>query len=218
MGSGRTEIVETIFGVEKADDGEILIDGKKAVINSPRNAIKYGLAFVPEDRKLVGLNLVGSVKENITISNLKKYCAYSQVILKKKENKVSEEYIKRLSIKTPSIDQQVNHLSGGNQQKVVLARWMSCEPRILILDEPTRGIDVGAKAEIYKLMSDFAAAGNAVIMISSELPEIIGMSDRTIVIHGGKLTGEFLNEEITQEAIMACAAGVEERGVTNAVH
>jgi inositol transport system ATP-binding protein len=212
MGSGRTEIVETIFGVERADHGEVFIDGEKVVIHSPKEAIKHGIAFVSEDRKHIGLNLVASVKENITMANLKEYCVGGQVIRKRKECKVSAEYVKMLRIKTaPSLDQKVNYLSGGNQQKVVLARWMSCKPRVLIMDEPTRGIDVGAKAEIYKLMCEFVAAGNAVIMISSELPEIMGMSDRTLVLHQGKVTGEFMKEEITQEAVMACASGLVER-------
>jgi ABC-type sugar transport system ATPase subunit len=213
MGAGRTEIVETIFGMEKADSGEICINGKKADIRSPGDAIAHGMAFVPEDRKQKGLNLVGSLKENITIANLKKYCVGNQIIRGKEERVVSEEYINRLSVKPPDTDKLVGSLSGGNQQKVVLARWMSCNPNIMILDEPTRGIDVGAKAEIYRLISEYASAGKAVIMISSELPEILGMSDRIIVIHSGTITGEFKKtEEITQEAVMAHATGIAERG------
>jgi ABC-type sugar transport system ATPase subunit len=208
MGSGRTEIAEAVFGLNPADSGEIWVAGKKADIRSPHDAIGLGLAMVPEDRKLVGLNLVGSVRVNITVANLIKYCLGGQVVRKRAERAVSEHYISALSIKTPSTEHLVGQLSGGNQQKVVLARWLSCNPRILILDEPTRGIDVGAKADIHKLMCAFAAQGNAVVMISSELPEILNMSDRTLVMHAGRVTGEFTRDEITQEAVIACASGL----------
>lgn len=208
MGAGRTEIAEAIFGFTPADSGEILLDGKPVSITKPSDAISRGIALVPEDRKLVGLNLVGTVRSNITVANLVKYCLAGQVVRQKEERAISRRYIKTLSIKTPSPDHVVGNLSGGNQQKVVLARWLSCDPRVLILDEPTRGIDVGAKAEIHRLMCEYASQGNAVIMISSELPEIMNMSDRTIVMHEGCITGEFHRDEITQEAVMACASGI----------
>lgn len=208
MGAGRTEIVETIFGLRKKDSGDVFIEGKKAEIKKPKDAIDLGIAFVSEDRKSVGLNLIGSIKENITLANLKKYCSFQTVIRMGEERTVSEEYIEKLRIKTESQNKLTGELSGGNQQKVVIARWLSTSPKIMILDEPTRGIDVGAKAEIYKLMDDFAAEGNCVIMVSSEMPEILGMSDRVIVVHEGTLTGTFNAKEATQEKILAAASGI----------
>ncbi|MFV0529665.1 MAG: sugar ABC transporter ATP-binding protein [Lachnospiraceae bacterium] len=208
MGAGRTEIVETIFGLRKKDGGNILINGNPVDIRRPKDAIAKGLAFVSEDRKNVGLNLIGSIKENITIANLIKYCTLKTFIRKKKEQEVSKQYIEKLNIKTESQNKLTGELSGGNQQKVIIARWLSTSPDIMILNEPTRGIDVGAKSEIYKLMDDFAAAGNCVIMVSSEMPEILGMSDRVVVIHEGTLTGIFSAEEATQEKILTAASGI----------
>jgi len=208
MGAGRTEIVESIFGLRKKDSGNTLVDGKPAEIKSPSDAINLGIAFVSEDRKSVGLNLIGSIKENITLANLKQYCSFNTVIRMDKERSVAEEYIEKLSIKADTQNKLAGELSGGNQQKVVIARWLSTSPKIMILDEPTRGIDVGAKAEIYKLMDDFAAQGNCVIMVSSEMSEILGMSDRVIVIHDGNLTGTFSAKEATQEKILAAASGL----------
>ncbi len=208
MGAGRTELVEAIFGLDIPDDGEIFIKGKQVKITSPQSAIRHGMAFVPEDRKLIGLNLVATVGHNITIANLIEYCFGGQWLRKKAERSVSDRYIGQLSIKTPGQDQTVNRLSGGNQQKVILARWLSCNPDILILDEPTRGIDVGAKAEIHRIMRELASAGKAVIMISSEMPEILGMSDRTLVMHDGEITGEFTSDTISQEAVLAHASGL----------
>ncbi|MCP1103015.1 inositol transport system ATP-binding protein [Aequitasia blattaphilus] len=208
MGAGRTEIVETIFGLRKKDEGEILIEGKAVTINCPKDAIEKGVAFVSEDRKSIGLNLIGSIKENITLANLRKYCSLGTFIHMKEERETSDEYIKKLAIKTESRNKLTGELSGGNQQKVVIARWLSTNPKVMILDEPTRGIDVGAKAEIYKLMDDFAAQGNCVIMVSSEMPEILGMSDRVIVIHDGKITGSFYAKEATQEKILTAASGI----------
>lgn len=207
MGAGRTEVVETIFGIRKADNGQVLVKGQPVHINTPQKAIEAGIALVSEDRKLYGLNLVNSVKNNITLVNLKKYCRWNQFIKIHEERNMADQQIKILGIKTPTRNQIVNSLSGGNQQKVVLAKWILCNPDILILDEPTRGIDVGAKAEIHRLMSQFAKQGKAVIMISSEMPEILGMSDRVIVLHEGKITGEFKRNELEQEKIMACATG-----------
>lgn len=207
IGAGRTEVVETIFGLEKKSGGTIYIDNTPVEIRSPGDAIKNGLAFVSEDRKLVGLNLVGSVKENITLANLEKYCRFG-VIRGKKENAASDSFQKSLAIKTNSRDTLTMYLSGGNQQKVILARWLSTAPKILILDEPTKGIDVGAKAEIYRLIDEFAAEGNCVIMVSSEMPEVLGMSDRIAVMHEGKLTAVFDRAEVTQEKILAAAAGI----------
>lgn len=207
IGAGRTEVVETIFGLAKKSGGTVWLDGKELKINSPRDAIRSRIAFVSEDRKNVGLNLVGSVKENITLANLEKYCRMG-VIKMKEENEASDLHAKKLSVKANSRDTLAMYLSGGNQQKVILARWMSTEPKVLILDEPTKGIDVGAKAEIYKLIDEFAAEGNCVIMVSSEMPEVLGMSDRIAVMHEGELTAVFDRDEATQEKILAAAAGL----------
>jgi len=209
MGAGRTELVESIFGIRKADGGEVLIDGKKVEIKSPADAIKNGIAIVSEDRKGHGLNLKGTVKENISIVTLKNYSKIG-VLRKKSEIKAVDQSIKQLSIKTPTRDQIVNYLSGGNQQKIVVAKWMLADAKIFILDEPTRGIDVGAKSEIHLLLSTLAQSGKAVIMVSSELPEILGMCDRVIVMHEGKLTGEIYRHEMNQERIMKHATGQKE--------
>lgn len=205
MGAGRTELMETIFGLRKPDKGTIAVHGREVVIKSPRTAIKNGIAFVSEDRKLFGLDLGASIKMNITIVYLKKILKMSHLLNFKKERELVDDAIELLKIKTPSKETKVNTLSGGNQQKVVLAKWLLGEPDVIIMDEPTRGIDVGAKAEIYKLMDKLASEGKAIIMISSEMPELIGMSDRVIVLHEGTLTGEFKRTEFSQEAILASA-------------
>lgn len=207
MGAGRTEIMEAVFGARKIDGGEIFIKGKSVKINSPKDAIGYGIALVTEDRKLLGLNLKGSVKDNITLASLNKFCSMKQLLKMKKEQEAVENQIRQLNVKTPTSKKIVNSLSGGNQQKVVLAKWLLCGPDILILDEPTRGIDVGAKAEIHRIMSSLAGEGKAIIMISSEMPEILGMSDRVLVLHEGRITGEFNRAELDQERIMMCATG-----------
>lgn len=207
IGAGRTEVVETIFGLSKKSGGSVWLNGKELEINSPGDAIRNRIAFVSEDRKNVGLNLVGSVKENITLANLGKYCRLG-VIKVKEENEAAGLHAQKLSVKANSLDTLAMYLSGGNQQKVILARWMSTEPKLLILDEPTKGIDVGAKAEIYRLIDEFAAEGNCVIMVSSEMPEVLGMSDRIAVMHEGKLTAVFDRDEATQEKILAAAAGL----------
>jgi len=198
MGSGRTEVMEAIFGITKLDSGEIFINNKKVKINKPADAIKHGIAFVTEDRKLEGLSLPLSVKHNMTISSLDAY-AWNGVINEKKD---------------PSANAEIKTLSGGNQQKVVLGKWLMTQPKILILDEPTRGIDIGAKAEIYKLMNQFAEEGFAIIMISSELPEVLGMSDRVIVFHEGKVSGELSRENFCQENVMHLATGQKNREVS----
>ena len=207
IGAGRTEVVETIFGLERADGGEIYVDGDRVSIRSPRDAIRCGLALVSEDRKNVGLNLVGSVKENITMANLDRYCRLG-VIKSGMEKRSSDELMTMLSVKAQNRDVLVNSLSGGNQQKVILARWMSTNPKVLILDEPTKGIDVGAKAEIYRLIDEFVAKGGCVVMVSSEMPEILGVSDRIAVMHEGDLVAVFDREEATQEKLLAAAAGL----------
>lgn len=207
IGAGRTEVVETVFGLDRADSGDVYIAGEKVNIRSPRDAISHGLALVSEDRKNVGLNLVGSVKENITMANLEKYCRFG-VIKSREEKKAGDGLMDMLSVKAHSRDTLVSALSGGNQQKVILTRWMSTNPKVLILDEPTKGIDVGAKAEIYKLIDEFTAQGGCVIMVSSEMPEILGMSDRIAVMHEGELVAVFDRDEATQEKLLSAAAGL----------
>ena len=207
IGAGRTEVVETVFGLDRADSGDVYIAGEKVNIRSPRDAISHGLALVSEDRKNVGLNLVGSVKENITMANLEKYCRFG-VIKSREEKKAGDGLMDMLSVKAHSRDTLVSALSGGNQQKVILARWMSTNPKVLILDEPTKGIDVGAKAEIYKLIDEFTAQGGCVIMVSSEMPEILGMSDRIAVMHEGELVAVFDRDEATQEKLLSAAVGL----------
>lgn len=206
MGAGRTEFAHSIFGNSRNYilSGEMYIEGKEVKFGQPKHAIKAGLAYVSEDRKGNGLILIQDVKQNITIANLNKISETS-VINRHEEVKVAESYKTSLNIKTPSIEQKVNNLSGGNQQKVALGKWLFVEPNVLILDEPTRGIDVGAKYEIYTIMNDLVAKGLSVIMISSELPEVLGMSDRVYVMAEGRLTGEMPIEEATQEKIMEMA-------------
>ena len=196
----------TLFGVTPAIGGSIEIEGQTASIQSPRDAIKAGIALAPEDRKKQGLILEMSVGENISLSALQrdsKRGFRNQAA----EDAISDKMIAQMRIKTPSADQVVRYLSGGNQQKVVLGKWLAMKPKILFLDEPTRGIDVGAKAEIYTLMEELAATGVAILFVSSEMEEILGMSDRTLVMHEGQLTGELQRSELSEEAIMQLATG-----------
>jgi inositol transport system ATP-binding protein len=206
MGAGRTEVIQGIFGIEKIDSGEIKIRGKKVRIDSPADAIKHGLALLTEDRKLTGIMGVLPVRDNIMIASLGHY-AKAGFLNRPLIDETCNREKGRLEIKTPSMDQVIKLLSGGNQQKVLVSRWLLTTPDILILDEPTRGIDVGAKAEIHRLMCKLAQEGKAIIMISSELPEILGMSDRVLVMHEGKVGGEFQRKDATQENIMRAATG-----------
>ena len=206
MGAGRTTVIESIFGIHKIDSGEIIIKGKKAQINSPADAIKNGLALLTEDRKLTGIMGVLPVRDNMMIASLRNYERRGLLDGRLMEATYKQEK-SRLDIKTPSMEQLIKFLSGGNQQKVLVSRWLLTSPDILILDEPTRGIDVGAKAEIHKLMSKLAQDGKAIIMISSELPEILGMSDRILVMHEGRVGGIFERKDATQESIMQAATG-----------
>ncbi len=201
MGAGRTETARALFGADPKTGGDIYINGKKVTINSPEDAVKNGIGYLSEDRKRFGVVLKKNITENSTLATLPKYMS-GLFINKGAEKEVTERYIKELDTKTPSADQLVVNLSGGNQQKVVIAKWLVRNCDILIFDEPTRGIDVGAKNEIYKLMNRLAAEGKSIIMISSEMTEILRMSDRIIVMCEGKKTGEISIEEATQEAIM----------------
>ncbi len=205
MGAGRSEVMETIFGINQPASGEIYVKGEKVEIKSPRDAIDLGIGFLTEDRKRTGLFLPLSVADNTIMSDLESYDNKLKLIDEKKIRESCEMQRENLKIKTPSIDQIINNLSGGNQQKVLVARWLLMNPDILIIDEPTRGIDVGAKSEIHKIMSELAIQGKAIIMVSSELPEILGMSDRVVVMHEGKVTGELTREEATQEKVMEYA-------------
>lgn len=206
MGSGRTELALTIFGNYTGYQmtGEIVKDGVQRHFTHPSHAINAGIAYVSEDRKTKGLILIQDVKENITLANLREL-AQRVVVDSNKEIQVAREYTESLNIKTPNIDQKVVNLSGGNQQKVSVAKWLFVKPDILILDEPTRGIDVGAKFEIYTIMNELVKRGMSIIMISSELPEVLGMSDRVYVMSEGRLTGELNIADATQEAIMRLA-------------
>ena len=206
MGAGRTEVVESIFGVLPKDEGNVFVDGKEVSIKSPQDAVNNNMALLTEDRKLDGLFLPLTVMANGSIASIPEYQKMGFIKIKKMR-KLMHEQVKALAIKTPSIFQIVNNLSGGNQQKVLLARWLLTLPEILMLDEPTRGIDVGAKSEIHKLMCKLAKKGKAIIMISSELPEILGMSDRIIVMHEGNLAGILNRDEATQEKILQLASG-----------
>ncbi|MEH7123083.1 MULTISPECIES: sugar ABC transporter ATP-binding protein [unclassified Bacillus (in: firmicutes)] len=206
VGSGRTEIAQALFGLLKIDTGEILIDNQLTKINNPSDAIKMGIGFVTENRKETGLILKQTVRDNISLPNLGKFTK-GLLINKKTEKAVSEDYKQKLNIKARTIEQKVSTLSGGNQQKAIIARWMIQEPRILILDEPCRGVDVGAKAEIFAQISNLAKQGVGIIMISSELSEIIGMSDRTIVMREGAIAGELNKEQITSDNILKLAFG-----------
>lgn len=204
IGAGRTELMNAIFGLEKPDSGEVFFEGKKVEIRRPSDAIRHGIAYVTEDRKNEGLVLEMGVGQNITIASMKTLSS-GMFIKRQEEKKTIDDQIRALRIKVHSPRQLVGKLSGGNQQKVVLAKWMMKNPRLLILDEPTRGIDIGAKSEIYKLMGEFVEKGNSIIMISSEMPEAMGMSDRILVLSNGRLSGELSREEFVQEDIMKMA-------------
>lgn len=207
VGAGRSELMKCIFGIDSFDEGEIYRDGKKITIKNPNDAIKHGIAYVTENRKEEGLFLIQSVKYNITIKVLDKVIKFLRVN-KKMEDMYAEDFIKELAIKTPNSGQIVKNLSGGNQQKVLISRWLATNPKVLILDEPTRGVDVGAKAEIYAIMNQLVQKGVSIIMISSELPEIINMSDRVAIMYKGKIQKILENKEsFSQEVIMHYATG-----------
>lgn len=200
VGAGRTELMHSIFGITKPDSGKILLNGEEVNFKSPREAIQHGIAYVTEDRKGEGLVLPMSVEKNITIASLQSFVK-NGFLQKKKEAEVVKEEVASLGIKVAKPSLSVKSLSGGNQQKVVLAKWMIASPNILIFDEPTRGIDVGAKAEIYKIMCDYVSKGNAILMVSSEMPEAMGMSDRMIILSNHRCSGELSRNEFNQEAI-----------------
>lgn len=205
VGAGRSEVMKCVFGLTKDYKGEIEIEGKKVTVRNPIEAMKHGIALVPEDRKAEGLYKVQSVRYNSTIEVLGNFIK-GIFVNAEKEEEITQKYIDMLSTKTPSQEQLIGNLSGGNQQKVIIGRWLATDPKILILDEPTRGVDVGAKSEIYAIMNELVKQGMSIIMISSELPEIINMSDRVYVMNDGMITGCLDRKEVSQEAIMQLAA------------
>ncbi|MBK7598074.1 MAG: sugar ABC transporter ATP-binding protein [Acidobacteria bacterium] len=206
LGSGRTELARAIFGLDKIDAGSIQVKGRLQKITSPRQAINLGFGFLTEDRKTQGLVLPLSVQENICLPSVERFSRFG-VVSNSEETEAAGRFLKDLRIKATGLGQRVIYLSGGNQQKVVLSKWLCSNGNILIFDEPTRGIDVGSKAEIYQLMNQLTAAGTAILMISSDLPEILGMSDRILVMHQGRINGEFSAADATQEQILHCALG-----------
>jgi len=207
MGSGRTELVSSIFGAFYGkSEGQIIIDRKEVKINSPKDAMKQGIGLITEDRKNLGIFPVLSIRENMVIANLDNISG-SIMVNDSEEYLLCDQYVENLNIKIGSTENKITSLSGGNQQKVIIGRWLMRKPKILILDEPTRGIDVGAKFEIYTIINELVANGVAVVMVSSELPEVMGMCDRILVMHDGTISGELMHEEATQEKIMSYAVG-----------
>ncbi len=208
VGAGRTETARAVFGADRIASGEIILNGKPIRISSPTDAIRHGVFYLSEDRKQLGLFLNMSIEDNILFSFYPRIVNRLGLIRKATGKALCEEQIRKLAIKTPSAQQLVKNLSGGNQQKVILAKWLLMNCDVIFFDEPTRGIDVGAKQEIYRLMNELAEQGKAVVMISSEMPELLGMSDRVIVMHEGRVAGELAREEATQEAVLKLASGV----------
>lgn len=207
IGAGRSELARAIFGLGNPDSGKILIDGKQAYIHNPAVAMNYGLAYIPEDRQHQGLVLPMDITNNVTLPILAQFTKMG-LVSTGRETKVAKKYADMLDVRASGLWKKVMELSGGNQQKVVLAKWLATNPRVLILDEPTRGIDVGAKASVHKFMGELVSQGIGIIMISSELPEILGMSDRIIVMCEGEITAEFTREEATQDKLLSAAVGL----------
>ncbi len=211
VGAGRTETARLIFGADKREAGRILVNGREVAIGSPADAIAAGIALLPEDRKLQGLVLPLSVATNVSLATLDQFST-AGVVNGTRRDEVARRFVKDLRIRTPGIGFRVKNLSGGNQQKVVLAKWLAAEPSVVIFDEPTRGIDVGAKVEVYGFMNQLTARGAAVLLISSELPEVLGMSDRVLVMHEGRLVGDLPAERATPERVIALASGESPEG------
>ena len=211
VGAGRTTVARGVFGADSIESGKVIMEGKELKAKSPTDAIRSGIVMAPEDRKKDGALLAMSCKHNISFPSINigaKNILKSGVINNKEEDRISKEQIDSLRIKTPSENQKARLLSGGNQQKLVIGKWLATSPKVLIFDEPTRGIDVGAKHEIYEIMNNMARQGAAIIMISSEMPELIGISDRIVCMYEGRLTGEVNGAEATQEKIMKLCSGI----------
>ncbi len=211
VGAGRTELAQSIFGIRRPDSGEIFVEGEEVRIHSPQNAMEKGIFYVPEERRSQGLILPFSIKNNITLSILDRVSRLGFV--SRSERGIADRFMGDLSIRGAEVSDPVSRLSGGNQQKVVVAKALAREPNVLLLDEPTRGVDVGAKSEIYRLMDDLAKEGKAILLISSELEEVLSMADRVLVMREGRITGEFSRGEATQEGVMTAATGGQEKGV-----
>ena len=207
VGSRRTDVGMALFGVGPADSGEISLDGKTAKIRTPEQALHLGIAYMTEDRRLIGLTMPMSITSNISLPMLHQYLSRLGLIQRSAEEATAEEFRERLTIRAPSIQQPVGMLSGGNQQKVMLSKWLNTRPQLLILDEHTRGIDVGAKVDVHHIINDLATQGLGIILISSDMPEIMAMSDRILVMREGRQMGIFNREEATQEIILAAAMG-----------
>ena len=210
VGAGRTELAQAIFGVDGAISGTVKVDGAIVEIDNPRDAINAGIALVPEDRRDYGLITEFAVRDNISLSALDRYQT-AKFVRQKEVADLAREAVDEFNVKTTSIENEVGLLSGGNQQKVVLAKWISLKPKVLLLDEPTRGIDVGSKSEIYQLIEDLASQGVAILAISSDLEEILRISDRVLVMHDGALTGELARDMLSEEAVMGLATGSSDR-------
>jgi ribose transport system ATP-binding protein len=207
VGAGRSEVAQAIFGVDPPLTGEILVDGEPLSIRNSRDAIRAGIFLAPEDRRAAGLITSLPIRENITMPGLRRYANALGLVNRDLETQSARKQCDAMRVKAPSVETLVMNLSGGNQQKVVLAKWLALEPRVIIFDEPTRGIDVGAKAEIYRLMGNLADNGVAIIMISSDMEEILGAADRVAVMHEGRITGFLNHEQFSQEAVMRLAVG-----------
>jgi rhamnose transport system ATP-binding protein len=210
VGSGRTDVGLALFGIEPATSGEIQLGGKAHKINTPQQALKLGIAYMTEDRRQIGLSMPMSITKNITLPMIYKYLTKFGLLNTKEEDKTAEYFRERLSIRAPSVGHEVGKLSGGNQQKVMLSKWLNTDPGLLILDEPTRGVDVGAKAEVHHIINDLTAKGLSIILISSDMSEILAMSDRILVMREGKQMGIFERKEATQERILTAAMGQSE--------
>jgi rhamnose transport system ATP-binding protein len=206
VGAGRTEVARVMFGIDRAENGSIMLDGQPVRIADPLDAMNHGLAYVPEDRHAQGLILSFPIEHNITLPILRRVSRFG-LVDRRAARATAQDYSRQLQVKSAGIGQLVSALSGGNQQKVVLGKWLATEPRVLLLDEPTRGIDIGTKAEVHRIISHLAAQGMAILLISSELPEILGMSDRVLVMHEGRVSGEFTRGDADQERIMFAATG-----------
>ena len=206
VGAGRTEVMETVFGARKADSGKVFVNGEEVNFTSPRDAIRHKIGMVTEDRRRTGLMLKTTVKTNMVLPSVSMHATRFGFANRIWESNTAIEMVRKLRVKTPSIDTVIGNLSGGNQQKVILAKWLVAESNILILDEPTRGIDVNAKSEFYALMNDFVARGGCIIMVSSEMPEIIGISDRVLVMREGHISGELSVDEINEHSIIKLAS------------
>ena len=208
VGAGRTDVGLALFGIAPADEGRVELDGRSLAVRSPRQAMRHGLAYLSEDRRQLGLSLPQSVTANITLATLRRYVSRLRLLDAGAERAVADDFRRKLNIRTPSLDTPVEQLSGGNQQKTMLAKWLNTRPSVLILDEPTRGIDVGAKAEVHQIVDSLARSGMGIILISSDLPEVLAMSDRVLVMREGRQVGLFSRAEATEERVIGAAMGV----------